>query len=834
MAGLPQLLLVNGDDEQRLTLRSFIESINKFDVVEADSGATAAALLKKVNVACVISDIYIGQLDGWRLARMVRSGVFNCKETTPFIVVTSTWCKRIAETTAREFDIDYLLPYAQYQRLETLLDSSRIPHNGSVRKARVLAIEDAPDTAALIQRILRNRFEVDVAVDGPEGLELWRQKNHPIVLLDVMLPGMSGPDVMDIMLEESPNQTIVVMTAHGSMDLAEELMLKGASDFVTKPFRTDQLRQICEIASRREDFLVSNEQFVQTINSLKENEQARIAQAKEHKHVLDNLSTVVLELDQKGNIVFVSKSWQSMTGHVVDGTLNRSLIDFVSQKEPLAAGDLGHAIDDIYSGITSRSHLEFKLQHICGQEIWVEARLNRIHRDGGVEAISVAIDDISARKNAENRLEYLALHDTLTGLYNRYYFDNELRRLATHARRRGVKHSLLYLDLDHFKTINDTQGHSQGDFVLKSVASKLQQRLRESDDLCRIGGDEFAVLLAGVDIEPAKIIAKDLCKLVALEQYRFSDKIHKISCSIGISLIDGSEEKAQSYLQQADIALYVAKRHGRNLVHVYTSDDKESEDAKSSMEWLHKLQHAIERDNLLLHYQPVVHIETGDVAYYEALVRLNIDNRLVFPGEFIPALECLEDVNLLDHQVVGKAIKSLADYPELKKVAINLSAQAFSDERLVPLIADKLEKHNVDPQRVIFELTETASLSNLTATRRMVSELSGMGCSFSIDDFGTGFSTFTYLKNLPADTVKIDGSFVRELTNNSIDLALVKAIREVANALNKTTVAEFVEDQETLMLLKEIKVEYAQGYYLGRPKPIEELSDYPCSQKVEA
>ncbi|MCP4278334.1 MAG: EAL domain-containing protein [Gammaproteobacteria bacterium] len=834
MSGLPQLLLVNSNREQRQKLHHYIDSKGSFDVVEADSGKSAAALLKKVNIACVVSDIYIGELDGWRLARMVRSGVFNCSETTPFIVVTSTWCKRIAETTAREFDIDHLLPLTQIDRLGLLLDESRTSYSDNVRKTRVLAIEDAPDTASLIQRILRNRFEVDIAADGPEGLDIWRREGHPIVLLDVMLPGMSGPDVMTQMLEENPSQTIVIMTAHGSMDLAEELMLKGASDFVSKPFRTDQLRKICEIASRREDFLVSNEQFAQTINSLKVNEQVRITQAREHKHVLDNLSTLVLELDGDGHIVFVNKAWQQMTGHSTEQTLEKPLTGYVSSEELVATSDLSQAIDDIYRGHTHRSHLEFKLLDKYGQKIWVEARLNRINRDGGGQAISVAIDDISARKNAENRLEYLALHDTLTGLFNRYHFDNELRRLATHACRRDVEHSLLYIDLDHFKTINDTQGHNQGDLVLKSVASKLQQRLRESDSLCRIGGDEFAVLLTGVGIAQAEIIAKDLCKLVTAENYHFSDQVYKISCSIGVSLIDGEAEKAQSYLQQADIALYVAKRHGRNLVHVYTSDDKDSEDAKSSMEWLHKLQHAIEQDNLLLHYQPVVHIESGEIAYYEALVRLNIDNRLVFPGEFIPALECMEDANLLDHQVVSKAIKSLADYPELKKVAINLSAQAFSDERLVPLIADNLDRHGVDPKRVIFELTETASLSNLTATRRMVSELSSMGCSFSIDDFGTGFSTFTYLKNLPADTVKIDGSFVRELANNSIDLALVKAIREVANALGKSTVAEFVENQETLMLLKEIKVEYAQGYYLGRPKPIEELNEYSISQKVEA
>ena len=829
MTVLPQLLLVNSNNEQRKTLCNYIKLSGHFDVIEAESGKDAAAVLKQSNISCVISDIYIGALDGWRLARMVRSGVFICSETTPFIIVTSTWCKRIAETTAREFDIDHLLPFAQHKKLDNLLKNSLTPRE-TVRKDRVLAIEDAPDTAHLIQRILRNRFDVDVAPDGPTGLDMWKEKKHSIVLLDVMLPGISGPDVMDLILQESPNQTIVIMTAHGSMDLAEELMLKGASDFISKPFRTEQLRKVCEVASRREDFLISNAQFAQTVDSLKENERVRVSQAKKHQNVLDTLSTVILELDSEGCIVFANKAWYQLTGLTAAGSLKKPFCDCVRVDDERTANNILSVISNLYEQKIDHSRLEFKLLDSNDQEIWVEARLNRVKRENDVEAISVALDDITARKSAEKRLEYLASHDTLTGLYNRYYFDNALRRLASQSRHNGSKHSLLYLDLDHFKAINDTQGHNKGDYILKSVAYKLQHRLRDSDILCRIGGDEFAVLLSNTDIIQAESIAKDLCKLVATDQYRFGDQIYKISASIGISAIDGQAEKAQKYLQRADIALYVAKRHGRNLVHVYTSGDRDSEDIKSSMEWLHKLQHAIAQDNLLLHYQPIVHIESGEIAYYEALVRLNIDNQMIFPDDFIPALERLEDANLLDHQVVGKAIKALAEYPELMKVAINLSAQAFSDERLVPLIEDKLRKFNVDPQRVIFELTESASLSNLSATQRMVSELSEMGCGFSIDDFGTGFSTFTYLKNLPADTVKIDGSFVKELTNNSIDLALVKAIREVASALGKLTVAEFVEDQEVLNLLKEIKVDYAQGYYLGRPKPIEELgirdSDY--------
>lgn len=822
MTGSPYLLLVNGNEEQRSHLARFIAANTQYSVIEADSGAMAAGLLKTQDIRCVVSDIYIDGLDGWRLARMVRSGVFSCSELTPFIIVASTWCKRIAETTAREFDIDHLIPYTQHEQLKELLNVS-LTESHEYRHANILAIEDSEDTSTLIQRILRGRFEVDIAEDGPSGLELWRQKRHPIILLDVMLPGMSGPEVMEKILDEKPDQTIVIMTAHGTMDLAEELMLKGASDFISKPFRNAQLRKVCEIASRREDFLVSNEQFAQTIESLRQNENALDNQAREHKRILNNLTTAVLELDSNGQIVFLNQAWKQMTGLTEQETLGQKLSGFACREGHTFSNEVEHATNNIIQRKCIRTRLEFKLSSQFSQGAWVEARLNRIIRDNDMIAISVSIDDISARKLAEQRLEHLAMHDSLTGLYNRHFFDTELARTAAMARSTGSVHTLLYIDLDHFKAINDTQGHNQGDYVLEDVAGKLRHRLRDTDRLCRIGGDEFTVILMDTDLDQARYIAESLCELVAMDQYTFGDQIYKISCSIGMCLIDGSTDNAQLYLQQADIALYVAKRNGRNYVHSYTEQDKESDDVKSSMQWLHAVQQAITQDNLILHFQPIYHIPTNQIAYYEALVRLVVDNKVIYPGDFIPALERFEDISLLDQHVISKAIRSLSSYPELQKVAINLSAQAFRNERLVPLVQEKLTQYGVEAHRVIFELTESASLSNLSATQHMVEQLSEMGCAFSIDDFGTGFSTFSYLKNLPAETVKIDGSFVKELTNSSIDRALVKSIREVAFALGKKTVAEFVEDKDTLDLLREIQVEYAQGYYLGKPKPLSEL-----------
>lgn len=825
MADPLRLLLVNRDTQKRKELADFISSCTSYEVVEASSGRAAVSILKTDSIDCVVSDIYLGDLDGWRLARLIRSGVLSCSDATPILMVSSTWCERIAETTAREFDIDHLIPFAEYQRLEPLLQQVK----GlcvNARLPRVLAIEDASETAVLIQRILRGRFIVDIAADGPTGIALWRENKHPIILLDVMLPGMSGPEVMDTILSEKPDQSIVIMTAHGSMDLAEELMLKGAADFLSKPFRAEQLRKVCEIASRREDFLISNQQFADTIESLQLNKQALYSQAKEHQLILDNLSTSVVELDNQGRVAFMNRSWVLLTGQSPVDLQGKQFTEFTCSESYSASEQVANAIDMLLSGRSNRYRLEFQLQDKFSQGAWVEARFNRIHRENSSVAISVAIDDISARKQAEQRLHHLAIHDALTGLYNRVYFENELTRITSIAKRGDSTHCLVYIDLDHFKAINDTLGHQQGDTVLIDVAERLQHRVRDTDRLCRIGGDEFALLLVDTDIDEGCKIAAGLCDLVAQSHCNVGGQAFKVTCSIGITAIYGDESSPQNYLQQADIALYVAKTRGRNCIHSFSVEDKESGDVKSSMQWLHAVQHAIENDQLLLHFQPIYNIANHHVEYYEALVRLDIDGQVVYPGDFIPALERFEDISLLDQHVISKAIKCLADYPRLTKIAINLSAQAFRNDSLVPLIEEKLRQFGVEPQRVIFELTESASLSNLGATQEMVTKLRSMGCAFSIDDFGTGFSTFSYLKSLPAETVKIDGSFIKGITSNPIDLALVKSIHEVSTALGKKTVAEFVEDQDTLNILRDIKVDYAQGYHVGRPMPIEQLFDH--------
>lgn len=823
-----QLLLLNTNADRLSTLETLLVKNTQFNILIASSTRSAIDILKTESIDYVISNINLDNFDGWRLARMVRSGVLKCAADIPFVVVANTWCEHLASATAREFGINRLIAFSEHERLLAIINESQLTPLEDMEKASLLVIEDNPDTRHLVGRILSSRFTIDTAEDGELGLALWRKKNYSLVLLDVMLPGISGNEVLETMMQEKSSQSVVIMTANHTMELAEELMLNGAADFVTKPFRAEQLRRVCETASRREDFIISNIQFANKVESLNQSRAQYKQVSEQHQNLLDQLGSIIIELDDNGNICFLNKAWEKFTGYSIDESHHRSLLDFMEKPEE-AGTYISNELKTILSGNVHSHNFEFKLKNKFNEELWVEARFEITLANGHKSrSISGTIDNVTSRKKAQNDLEYLAMHDGLTGLYNRLYFETELKQFAATASRGNGPHSLLYLDLDRFKVINDTLGHHHGDVVLRNISELINSRLRESDFLARIGGDEFALLFPNTNQTTALTLATNICKLLDDYQCRIEGQVFKVNCSIGIAEIDGEEfsgdeHAAEEYMKRADIALYAAKKQGRNLAHIYSKHDSLSKDLQASLEWVRTLHQAVADDNLVLHFQPIINIATQEVAYYEALVRLELDGKIIQPGEFIPALEREGDMSLLDRQVISKAIHYLAHHSELKKIAINLSAQGFSDDRLVPLIEDKLNKYQVNGNRIIFELTESDSLSNITATQKMIEKLSALGCAFSIDDFGTGFSTFSYLKQLPAQSVKIDGSFIVDLATNPVDLALVKAIYEVATALGKKTVAEFVENEETLKILADIGVTYAQGYHLGKPKPVGEI-----------
>ncbi|MCI2284648.1 diguanylate cyclase [Colwellia sp. MSW7] len=631
-----QLLLLNTNAERLTKLEKLLVSGTDYTIVLATNTRSAIDILKRDNIDFVVSNINLDNFDGWRLARMVRSGVLKCSADTPFVVVANTWCEHLASATAREFGINSLIAFSEYEKLLNIINNEDLIPLKDMEKSSLLVIEDNSDTCHLVNRILNTRFTIDSASNGEVGLELWRENNYALVLLDVMLPGMSGNQVLDHIMKENPKQSVVIMTANHTMELAEELMLKGAADFVTKPFRAEQLRRVCETAARREDFIISNLQFANKVQSLNQSRAEYKNVSEQHQQLLDQIGTIIIELNKNGAIVFLNKAWEKFTGFTIEESNHRPLNDFIETSEH-ADAFISNEIVSLLSSNTNSHQFEFRLKNKFNNALWVLARFD-ITRKHETNTISGTIENITSRKKAQEELEHIAMHDGLTGLYNRLYFETELKQFTAMASRGNGPHALLYLDLDRFKVINDTLGHHHGDMVLRNVSSLVSSRLRKSDFIARIGGDEFALLLPNTNQDTAFNLASNICKLLDDYQCRVEGKVIKVNCSIGLTEIDCKAYPADEYMKQADIALYAAKRLGRNLAHIYNESDDLSKDLLASLKWIRKIRQAVADDNLILHFQPIIDIASKDVVYYEALVRLELNGELVQPGEFIPAV----------------------------------------------------------------------------------------------------------------------------------------------------------------------------------------------------
>ncbi len=814
MAVKLKLLIVDNSLKQRNSIKRALDKLNVFELIEVKNSSSALELLKLNTVDIIITGINIGKIDGWRFSRMIRSGLLKTPKNTPILLNTPTHFERIAATTARTYGIDTVLTEQQMPQLPQILANVLSSHLEKSSRLNLLLIEPDKNQANEIGLFLQETFKITHVLDNTAGMAFFRQNDYAIVLCNAMT-NMSPTthELVAMILEQNPNQAIVTMIESTDPDIAEQLLLSGVSDFIRAPYTQPLLNKICDQAARREDFMVSYAEFAKKVEQFSQSQQRYKKLFSAHQRILHHLNTVVVELDAHGVIQFINPAWESLTGFGLKESLGKSLNDFfeISYQPTLEQNILS-----ILSGQYQKKNIELQIKHKNGNGIWIACRLQSIDDQKIGVGITASIDNIHERKQVELQLQHLALHDTLTGLHNRYYFDMRLNQICQSAKT-GEHHALIYIDLDHFKVINDSLGHQQGDNVIKKVAKLFQHHITRGQIVCRIGGDEFAVILQNTDLLAAHSVAENLCQAIERYQFHSIDRKYSISCSIGLTTITTSNNDASECLKQSDIALYVAKNRGRNLVHCYSKEDDDSNKMMSGLAWTHEIRLALQQDKIELHFQPIWDLKQDKITYFETLLRIRINDALIYPNQFIPPLELTSDINLLDHCVVKKAIESAAKYKELNKIAINLSAHAFADDTLLPMVKSTLKKHHVAPDRIVFEITESASISNLEATKMMIQKLNELGCSFSIDDFGTGFSTFSYLKQLPADQVKIDGSFVKDMLNDPIDLALVKAIKDISHSLGKTCVAEFVEDYETFKLLKEIGVDYAQGYHISKP-----------------
>lgn len=442
-----------------------------------------------------------------------------------------------------------------------------------------------------------------------------------------------------------------------------------------------------------------------------------------------------------------------------------------------------------------------------------------------------------ARASAEEKLRYMVDHDPLTGLFNRRAYERILGEHIARGERYGHEGAVLMLDLDEFKQVNDTLGHRAGDDLIVRVGRALAQRLRASDAVARLGGDEFAILLPKGGREQAEVVAASLLETIRAERSARGRKgrARPISASIGLApLGEATAISAEEALINADLAMYDAKEGGRDRYEVYGASSTGKPGIEHRLEWVERIRTALEENGFTLHAQPVVEAATGQRTQLELLIRMLGENgEEIAPANFLPTAERFGLIGEIDHWVVTHAIRMLSEQAGLGRrptIEVNLSGHSLGDTDLASHIDSELRDCDVHPTQLIFEVTETAAIGNIEAAQRFAERLAETGCRFALDDFGAGFGSFYYLKHLPFDFIKIDGEFVRTLVSDETDRLVVKAVVELARGLGKRTIAEFVGDEPTATALRELGVDYLQGFHLGRPAPVDAYLARPAAQ----
>jgi diguanylate cyclase (GGDEF)-like protein/PAS domain S-box-containing protein len=557
-------------------------------------------------------------------------------------------------------------------------------------------------------------------------------------------------------------------------------------------------------------------------------EEAIFAEKERAQVTLQSIGDAVISTDAQGCIDYLNPVASQLTGWSVEEARRRPIGEVLKLIHEMTRETVPNPLLGVLGrGEPPTPSDQTVLVTRGGQEIAIQESASPIRdRQGQIIGAVIVFHDVTKERRLKRALSYQASHDALTGLINRREFDNRLHAAVAAAQRGEGSRALLYIDLDQFKVVNDTCGHQAGDRLLRDITGLLQTRVRVSDTIARLGGDEFGVLLDDCSIEQATRIADGIRQAIRDYRFEWGANTMSVGASVGVVEIKPSTENVASIMTAADIACYTAKDGGRNRVYVYDASGVSARHRE--MHWVAQVARAVEENRLELFFQPIVAIN-GEAPrnFYELTVQLREEGgRLVRPIEFIPAAERYNVMSIIDQWVVSRAAELLREWHErgstLPFLAVNISGTSLNDQSFTGHVMESVG-HAPIANALCFEVTETAAVTNLKDAIHFMRELKARGCQFSLDDFGSGLSSFMYLKTLPVDFLKIDGQFIAEIASDPIDRSMVEAISKVGKALGIATVAECVETVEVLEELKRIGVDYAQGHYLARPRPIAEL-----------
>ena len=549
------------------------------------------------------------------------------------------------------------------------------------------------------------------------------------------------------------------------------------------------------------------------------------------KTTLESIGDAVLTTDGKGNITALNQVASSITNYSEKESIGKNVaqvFEIYNESDQSRKYKINPVQKVLRERVSVTSGQELYLLSKNNKEYSIEFNISPIlDADGYLHGSIVVFRDVTEMRTLSTKLTYQASHDALTGLVNRREFEKCINDALNSAQQHNKVHVLCYMDLDQLKVINDTAGHKAGDEMLKQIANKLAPVLRESDVLARIGGDEFGVLLEACDLTNAMVLAEKFRVMINKERFFWNNHSYDISISIGLALIDEESGDLSDVLGAADAACMLAKENGRNRIEQFTTDSEALIRRRNETRKVQDITRAIDEDRFELYCQEIKSIDTDmdENLFYEILVRMrNDEGDIIPPMSFIPAGERYNLMPDLDKHVIKKVFELYPRLNDIKpQISINISGQSIGDESFLEFVCDAIEHSCIPHSLICFEITETAAIANMSIAIIFVERLRELGCKFALDDFGSGLSSFGYLKTLKVDYLKIDGSFVRDIVHDPIDLAFVESIHRIGKMMKIMTIAEYVENQSILDKLRVVGINYVQGYHLGEPIPFKNL-----------
>ncbi len=715
-------------------------------------------------------------------------------------------------------------------------------HNFDARLSTRVDDEALSDLGGTVNKLLDVLGDTERQLREKQGMFLQLAESQGDIILihrdDILYANQTAADSLGIELSTLIGQPVYDLMRPAHREKAREIVHRKLADDSAGSCRELQLMKAdgqelwlqvtsvpVEFQGERSLLSVGEDISLQRLSEKLLTETRRQAQL-----TLDSIGEGVITTDIDGRIDYLNAAAGKLAGVKPEEALGRSMgetINLVDESDRRSLGDPARRCLKEQSRV-SLGRGALLLSRNGGSEHSIELTASPI-RDavGQVIGAVVVLHDVTEMRGLTRQMSYQASHDALTGLINRREFERRLEESLQGARTGDGQHALCYLDLDGFKAVNDTCGHMAGDSMLREVAGLIREKVRDSDTVARIGGDEFGMLLVGCPLEKGRQIADDVC--FAVKDYRFvwRDKIFNIGVSIGLVEVGNESGAMEDLISAADSACYVAKKQGKGRVHVYSSHDEAVARHRGEIQWLQRLQDALKNDSFELFSQPIValngQINSGPA--FEILLRMRDDHgREISPAEFMRSAERYQIMPHIDRWVVQRTLAALASesigLPEGRTCAINISGQTLADEGFLEFVVDCLDRTGVDASKICFEVTESAVMDNLTHAQRFIGVLHGMGCRFALDDFGSGIGSIANLKNLAMDYLKIDGSFVRTLASDEVSRAMVDAMIKLARTMNFEVIAEQVEDNKSLEAIRSIGFDYVQGYLLGRPRPL--------------